>query len=136
MVDELDGLDDGGVFVDDRDGHATDVGGFFGGFLTEVAGEVEVEEVVGEGGFARARDAGETGKEVEGELEIEVLDVVGMAAGEDEVGVGVAAGFVGGGGGFLGRGGWGGGRGGFCFGYIRRGEGRGRGGNLGGCRVL
>ena len=63
------------------------------GFLAELAGEVQIEDVVGEGGFAGAGDAGEADEEAEREIDVEFLEVVagGAADGEEFFG-GLAAG--------------------------------------------
>ena len=51
------------------------------GFLAEFAGEIEIEDVVGEGGFAGAGNAGEADEEAERDVGVEFLEVVaGRAA--------------------------------------------------------
>ena len=46
------------------------------GFLAEFAGEVQIEDIVGEGGFAGTGDAGEDGEEAEREVDIEFPEIV------------------------------------------------------------
>ena len=63
------------------------------GFLAELAGEVEEEDVVGKGGFAGAGDACEHREQSEREIDVEFLEIVagGAADGENALG-GLAAG--------------------------------------------
>ncbi len=62
------------------------------GFLAEFAGEVQIDDVVGEGGLAGAGDAGEAEEEAEREIGVEFPEVVagGAADGQDFF-VGLAA---------------------------------------------
>jgi hypothetical protein len=55
------------------------------GFLAEFAGEVQIDDVVGEGGLAGAGDAGEAEEEAEREIGVELFEVVagGSLDGED-----------------------------------------------------
>ena len=63
------------------------------GFLAELAGEIQIENVVGEGRFSGAGDAGKNGEEAEWEIDVEFFQVVagGTADGEQLFG-GFAAG--------------------------------------------
>ncbi len=64
------------------------------GILAKLAGEVEIEDIVGEGGLAGAGDAGEAEEEAEREIGVEFLQVMaGGAADLDELLGGFAAGF-------------------------------------------
>ena len=64
------------------------------GFLAELAGEVQIEDVVGEGGLAGAGNAGEAEEEAEREVGVEFAEVVaGGAADGEELFGGLAAGF-------------------------------------------
>lgn len=68
--------------------HAVEFGGggiFFEG-ESKVAGEIVVDDGVGESGFSGAGDSGEADKNAEGEVEIEVLDVVGGGVADGESG--------------------------------------------------
>ncbi len=53
-------------------------------FLAELAGEIQIEDVVGEGGFSQAGNAGEDGEEAEREIDVEFLQVVAGGAADLE----------------------------------------------------
>ena len=46
------------------------------GFLTEFAGEVQIDDIVGEGGFSGARNAGQAEEKAEWKVGIEFFEVV------------------------------------------------------------
>jgi hypothetical protein len=56
-----------------------DGGGIAVGVESEMAGDVLIDDVVGEGGFAGAGDAGEADEAVEGSVDVEFADVVAGA---------------------------------------------------------
>ena len=71
-----------------------DGGGVAVGLLAELAGEVLIEDVVGEGGLAGTGDAGEAEEEAEREIGVEFPEVVaGGSADLEELFGGLAAGF-------------------------------------------
>lgn len=87
------GADDGGL-IDHHDvaevleaGDGFDRGGgifFVIGFATEFFREVEVDDLVGEGGFSRAGNAGEDNEAFERDVDVETAEVVTRCAAEGE----------------------------------------------------
>ena len=86
LVDEL----HAGEFVE-----SGDLGGrgFFVGDEAEVAGEIVVDDGVGQGGFSGSGNSGECDEDAEGDVDVEVFDVVDRGAGDGELGLGLAVGF-------------------------------------------
>ena len=95
LIDEFDAAEVLGAF------QAFDGSGVALGFLAEFAGEIEVEDIVGEGGFPGAGDAGEDGEEAEREIDVEFFEVVAGGTADLEDLLGGLAAFGGDGDGFL-----------------------------------
>lgn len=62
--------------------------GFFIGGDAEVAGEIMIDDGVGERGLSGAGNSGEAGEDAEGEIEGEVVDIIDAGAANFEVSFG------------------------------------------------
>ena len=88
LVDDADRLD--GEFFGEFEGF--DRGGIVFGLEAELSGDVLVNDVVDEGGFAGSGDAGDAAEDAEGDIGVEFVDVVAGGAADFDEGGGFAAG--------------------------------------------